>query len=225
MQQIRARQFNVPRTRTAQYHQQPTPKGKAEERVNERVQHILNTLPGETKINILIDIGAGNAEITDKIAKTFNLSQAYALDKYPANEFIKPFPNSIVQYIQVMNENLPFHDNSIDMITAFMSIHHIQDIESLIKEICRVLKPNGYLFFRENDVTSNELKLYLDKIHERYEKNPHEHSINPTYYWSRQAFSDFLTQRGFIKIGDSDYDPQKNPQAIYHSLYQNTNCK
>ena len=206
------------------YHQKSTAEQKAEKRVSERVKHIRNTLPKNTKINSVLDIGAGNAEITDKIAKTFNLSKAYAMDVYPAIEFVKPFPDSIVEYKQVTGETLPFADHSIDMVTAFMSIHHIPNSEKLITEICRVLKPNGFLFFREHDVTNQKLSNYLDDIHSQYHKDPHEHSINPTYYWSKTDLFNFLIKQGFKKVKDSNYSGS-NPQAIYHSLYRNTNCK
>jgi ubiquinone/menaquinone biosynthesis C-methylase UbiE len=226
-QPARTRQFNIPRTQqNIPYHQQATAKNKAEERTTERVSHILKTLPPNTKINVLVDIGAGNAEITDKIAKTLGVAFPYAMDVYPASEFVKPSLNSTVKYIQIpSSENLPFPANSVDMVTAFMSIHHIKNTTKLFSEICRVLKPNGFFFFREHDVTNDERKIYLDQIHEKYEKNPHEHSINPTYYWSRQNLFNFLTQHGFQKIGDSDYNAQQNPQAIYHSMYRNVDCK
>lgn len=232
-QPVRIRQFNVARpqipvTTQAPYRQQPTAKSKAEERTMERVQHILNTLPPNAKINTLVDIGAGNAEITDKIARTLGASEAYALDVYPTAEFVKPFPNSfpssIVQYIQVVDENLPFQSAEIDLVTAFVSIHHIEDTISLFSEICRILKPGGFFFFREHDVTNEILRIYLDQIHEKYEKDPHEHSIKPTYYWSRQSLSNYLVRHGFQKVADSDYDPQHNPQASYHSLYMKVKC-
>lgn len=220
----RVRQFNVPRTQETLYHQPATAKGKGEERANERVGHILKTLPPNIKINSLVDIGAGNAEITDKIVKTLGLTEAYALDVYSANEFVKPSPYSIVQYKQIINDILPFPDNSIDMVTAFVSIHHIKDTITLFSEICRILKSGGFFFIREHDVTNDNVRIYLDQVHEQYEKNPHEHSVNPTYYWSRQNLSNYLIRHGFQKVADSDYDYQNNPQYLYHSLFKKISC-
>jgi len=43
-------------------------------------------------------------------------------------------------------ESLPFEDNSFDMVFSSHVLEHIPDFESAMKEIYRVLKPNGFLF-------------------------------------------------------------------------------
>ena len=210
---------------TILYHQPLNVTKRSQERANERVEHILNTLPTNVRITSLVDIGAGNAEITDQIVKRLGISSAYAIDVYPTSEFVRPSSDSIVQYIQVTGSTLPFMDDSIDMVTAFMAIHHIADTVNILKEICRILKPGGLFFFREHDVTNMDQTVYLNNIHSQYYQDPHQHSTNETHYWSREDLLSFLTQHGFKKIGDSGYDPKKNPQAIYHSMFTNVNCK
>ena len=209
---------------TTGYHQKATAKSKADDRATERVSHILKTLPQGTRINSLLDIGAGNAEITDKIAKSLNVTSAMAVDQYKASEFV-PLSNSIVTYAEVVDTILPVPNNSMDLITAFMSIHHIKDTKKLFSEICRVLKPGGFLFFREHDVTDEKTAQRLDQVHLAYVQDAKEHSIEPTYYWDRKKLQDYLTQIGFQKVADSDYDYKNNSQNIYHSLYKSIDCK
>jgi SAM-dependent methyltransferase len=209
---------------TTGYHQKATAKSKADDRANERLGHILKTLPKGTKINSILDIGAGNAEITDKIAKALNVTSAMAVDQYKASEFI-PLPNSIVTYAEVVDTILPAPNNSMDLVVAFMSIHHIKDTKKLFSEICRVLRTGGFLFFREHDVTNQETGRKMDDIHLKYVQDPHEHSIEPTYYWDRRNLQNYLTQIGFEKVADSDYDYKNNAQNIYHSLYRSVDCK
>jgi ubiquinone/menaquinone biosynthesis C-methylase UbiE len=43
-------------------------------------------------------------------------------------------------------ESLPFEDNSFDMVFSSHVLEHIPDFEKAMKEIYRVLKPNGFLF-------------------------------------------------------------------------------
>ncbi len=45
--------------------------------------------------------------------------------------------------------DLPFEDNSFDLITCFGTLHHIPNVGHIIKELVRVLKPNGHLLIRE----------------------------------------------------------------------------
>lgn len=41
---------------------------------------------------------------------------------------------------------LPFHDNSVDMIISESTLEHIPDADRAIKEMCRVIKPGGYVY-------------------------------------------------------------------------------
>ncbi len=45
--------------------------------------------------------------------------------------------------------DIPFGDNSFDMIYAVDVIHHVADTEQLLRETSRVLRPNGIFFVRE----------------------------------------------------------------------------
>jgi SAM-dependent methyltransferase len=45
--------------------------------------------------------------------------------------------------------DLPFDDNSFDLITCFGTLHHIPNVSFVISELRRVLKPNGFLLIRE----------------------------------------------------------------------------
>lgn len=47
--------------------------------------------------------------------------------------------------IQASGEELPFPDNSFDLITSYQTLEHVQDVEKCISEMLRVLKPGGKL--------------------------------------------------------------------------------
>jgi SAM-dependent methyltransferase len=44
---------------------------------------------------------------------------------------------------------IDFPDNSFDLITVFSTLHHIPNVTFVLKELFRVLKPDGYLLLRE----------------------------------------------------------------------------
>ena len=56
--------------------------------------------------------------------------------------------------------NLPFQDNSFSFVFCYQSLHHFPDPKPLIKEIYRVLKPQGHLFVNEEPI-SQGLNLNL----------------------------------------------------------------
>ena len=48
-------------------------------------------------------------------------------------------------------DNLPFADNSIDVVTCFAVLHHLYDLKSLVSEVARVLRPQG-IFYSDHDM-------------------------------------------------------------------------
>ena len=70
-------------------------------------------------------------------------------------------------------EILPFEDNSFDVVIADLSLHYFRDdvTKRVIQEIRRVLKKNGYLFFRVNSTNSSEYKSLISNNVHQIEKN------------------------------------------------------
>jgi SAM-dependent methyltransferase len=199
--------------------QRPTAKHKVEDRNSERVRNLKKVFTPRRKIWSLLDIGCGNAEITQEIAETYKIKYVYGADVYEETKFKQPSDVSSIVYKQVVDSVIDLPDNTVDVITCYMAIHHFDDFAKMMSEMTRVLKPKGYLFFREHDVGNNndELKKYLDGMHEKYE----DHPGGPIYYWDRQDLKTELTTKyGFKHLADVDYPNHiNNRQAIYHSLY------
>ena len=66
---------------------------------------------------------------------------------------------------QGVAENLPFESSSFDVVVSRYSAHHWQDIHQAIKEIKRVLKPNG-IFILIDTMSSNTpiLNTFLQTV-------------------------------------------------------------
>jgi len=72
-----------------------------------------------------------------------------------------------------MMDKFPFKDNYTDLVIADLSLHYFRekDTNRIISEIKRVLKPNGYIFFRLNSTNSTEYKEIIEKEEEQIEPN------------------------------------------------------
>jgi SAM-dependent methyltransferase len=72
-----------------------------------------------------------------------------------------------------MTHDFPFEDNFTDLIIADLSLHYFRDdvTKRILHEIKRVLKANGYLFFRVNSTNSSEYKSLVSKKVKQIEKN------------------------------------------------------
>ena len=82
---------------------------------------------GELKNKIIINIGSG----------------IKAIHREVINLDIFPFEN-----VGLVTDatKLPIQDNSVDMVITESTLEHIPDAELAIREICRVVKPGGYVY-------------------------------------------------------------------------------
>lgn len=73
---------------------------------------------------------------------------------------------------QRLSEQLPFKDNSFDLIYGRAVLHHIGDLEAACREFARVLKPGGLLLAMREHVISKpeDLPAFFDNhpLHHRY---------------------------------------------------------
>jgi ubiquinone/menaquinone biosynthesis C-methylase UbiE len=52
----------------------------------------------------------------------------------------------------IKNNKLIYDDKSFDIITCFLSLHHIPNLTNMLNEVHRVLKPNGIFFILEHNI-------------------------------------------------------------------------
>ena len=123
----------------------------------------------ETK---LLDIGTEYGITLDVYKKIFKVDKAYGVNidtgfNHYGNDIYDKNSN-IVIYDGV---NIPYDKNTFDIITITSVLHHIntENIKLLFKDIGRVLKEDGILIIKENDMDNEETKREFIIQHELYE--------------------------------------------------------
>jgi ubiquinone/menaquinone biosynthesis C-methylase UbiE len=99
---------------------------------------------------VVIDVGCGNGKITRMLSN--RCKYIYGIDTPEIIEKTLTGKSLInVQFKSGIGQELPFHDNSADVIIFFASFHHVPDGEMVkaIRECYRVLKNSGQLCFLE----------------------------------------------------------------------------
>ncbi|KAM9995254.1 hypothetical protein ACTFIY_001450 [Dictyostelium cf. discoideum] len=149
---------------------------------------------GLSNDSLIVDLAAGTGKFTEILAQEFN--NIIAIE--PSNTF-RDECESLLKSIQVkkinpllkykvlngLSTSIPLADNSVDCITVCWAWHWFINIES-VKEISRVLKPNGVLViiwhklkFGQDSKNPIEFEKIL-RLHSDTEYHGGEGNISPT---------------------------------------------
>jgi len=102
-----------------------------------------NATENQSDIPVALDVGCGDGYWSEKIKelgyKTVSIDMHREYPNVDSDyEYSEMIPTDI-------NEKLPFEDDSFDLVWCSEVIEHVQNHESAIMEMRRVLKPNGKL--------------------------------------------------------------------------------
>lgn len=133
-----------------------------------------------SKINItneckILDIGCGGGNlikelVTKQPLKVYGIDYSYDMVNISNKKNKKAILHNKVEIIESSVANIPYSDNSFDIITIFETIQFWPNIQMNIKEVKRVLKPNGkiYLMNRFPEENSKWYELVTIKKEKQY---------------------------------------------------------
>lgn len=98
----------------------------------------------------VIDIGCGGGIYTKELA-LMGAKNVVGLDfskeiLQAAKENCNAFPN--ISFIHGDAHNIPYPNESFDLVISRAVIHHLQDVPTFIREASRILKKTVYLFYK-----------------------------------------------------------------------------
>lgn len=105
------------------------------------LESVIKKLKFDSNISIL-NVGAATGATSEMLAKYGEVT-SLEYDKYCC-EFLKE--KTGIEAINASLTDLPFTDNSFDLVCAFDVIEHIENHEKAVDEIFRVLKPKAKYF-------------------------------------------------------------------------------
>ena len=114
-------------------------------------------------------------------------------------------------------ENIDDVNKTIDLITSFHVLHHIENVEVYIDKIINKLNKNGYLILYEHNVTDRLLFNLVDIQHQIYGIAYGNVSFK-NYF--KETYSNYRSNQEWIKL----FRKLKLINIINFHKYDQTNC-
>ena len=147
---------------------------------------------------IIRDIGCGGGGNIKRFAEIITDGKVYGIDYsetaiYISTKITKKYiEKGIVEIYQGSVSSLPFKDNYFNLISGFEAYYFWPDLIRDLKEIYRILKPNGYLILvNEGYMCNNEKKR---KKAEKWSK------LGNFLIHTPDEYREFLKEAGFSNI-------------------------
>ncbi|CAF3911313.1 unnamed protein product [Rotaria sordida] len=124
----------------------------------------LKEIISRASINAYFDMICRDDSTTVEIGEYLNLSKEniFGGTDYDSH-------NDKVTFVDVnLNQStIDLADNRVDLITCFVTLHHVPQLKLILSEFVRILRPSGYLIIREHNC-ENKRSLtakYLNFVH------------------------------------------------------------
>ena len=121
--------------------------------------------------DLIIDIGCGGGKNLERFAEQITTGKVVGLDysEVSVEKSIelnqKAIDEGKVEVIQGSVSEMPFEDNTFNIITGFETIYFWPDFINDLKEVNRVLKKDGFVFFCNEAVyREGEMEKYEDLV-------------------------------------------------------------
>lgn len=114
-------------------------------------QNIFDYLKNK-KYNKLLDIGCGTGLLIDMLSKKCN-AEFVGLDLSP--KMLKEAKKKKIKnakFVEGRSDELPFENNTFDIVTCSQSFHHYPETDKPLQEALRVLKPGGLYIISDTGV-------------------------------------------------------------------------
>lgn len=118
---------------------------------------ILGHLNAGMTAQAVLEVGCGSGALGLRLHEKFNARRNVGLDV--SHGLLTKYPFSPVLG---NGQFLPFTQECFDLVAASAALHHIHNLEQTLREIFRVLKPQGHVLFIEPNADHPYRRLVVD---------------------------------------------------------------
>jgi len=146
----------------------------------------------------VLDLGAGDGYLSRAAAGYARKVIAVDISGEMLRELRKKADMEGIPNIETVESDgcgMPLEDSCIDVVCSNMFLHHIEDPERAVKEMYRVLKPDGVVFLA--DLKEHSDREFKDKMHDVWQG------------FDTDDISEWFRKCGFRKIGYDNMSDRK----------------
>ena len=141
------------------------------------------------KSRTLLDLGSGTGAFCKPLSMHLNIQHCFGIDLSMSLLRKSTVPCCCGDVLE-----LPFTDESFDLIVAAGAFHHFENISLVIKEVYRCLNKDGYFFAYEPNMYHPQRFIFMTNPTRHIFYRTGDHAISP------RNFSNQLDQNGFRQI-------------------------
>ena len=100
----------------------------------------------------VLDVGTDDGDFIKVLMKTlkdYNSFTGIDISDDDLREAQERFKDAPTNFIEMNAETMTFQENQFDTVCISYTIHHLEDIDTVLAEMYRVLKPGGYFIIQE----------------------------------------------------------------------------
>lgn len=134
----------------------------------------MTELTGKEK---LLDVATGGGHTANAFASHVKEVVAFDLTEEmlaEAEKFIQTNGHTNVQFVLGDAEKLPFPENSFSIVTCRIAPHHFPNLENFVREVARVLTPNGQFLLDDNVAPEvDKLDIFYNTVEKKRDYSHH----------------------------------------------------
>ena len=117
-----------------------------------------------------LDVGCGSGAKTAQFQKALGIakSQVCGADIEAWGPYGADKRKLAFQFERIVDDTLAYDDGAFDFITCVFTMHHVQNLDALLREIRRVLRPGGHFALVEHCVYTDHDRLLVHIQHALY---------------------------------------------------------
>lgn len=171
--------------------------------------------------SVLLDVGCNDAELFQIIRKKNKSCKCIGIDIWPKIKALE-IENCKFQIADV--RKLPFDDTFFDIVFALDTLEHVENIEIGIKEIYRVLKPNGIAIL-SGPTESWFYRFCRILLYKVFDRKVMKKNFKPSGKVDYHLYTIYEIEKKFIKRGFKKIDQKSLPQFPFPPLFRVTKFK